>query len=161
MSGPVNSASIRLASSSRGAPASAETAASAFGLRESEACAAGARWWQPPSSSGAGSNPSKAIVRRNPIGAYLTDKQDKMATAKTARPKATRASAPRTGPRTWPRLVAGLAVLMLGLAWYYHGEVMARAVAGTAYGARVGCSCRFVGGRGLRDCRKDFEPWMR
>ena len=83
-----------------------------------------------------------------------------MATAKTARPKATRASAPRTVPRTWPRLVAGLAVLMLGLAWYYHGEVMARAVAGTAYGARVGCSCRFVGGRGLGDCRKDFEPGM-
>lgn len=71
------------------------------------------------------------------------------------------ANKPRTGaPRTWPRLLAGLAVLVIGLGWYYHGDLMARAVAGTAYGARVGCSCRFVGGRSLGDCRKDFEPGM-
>jgi hypothetical protein len=31
---------------------------------------------------------------------------------------------------------------------------------GAAYGARVGCSCRYVGGRSLGDCRKDFEPGM-
>jgi hypothetical protein len=71
------------------------------------------------------------------------------------------ANKPRAGAsRTWPRLLAGVLVLALGLGWYYHGDVMARAVAGTAYGARVGCSCRFVGGRGLGDCRKDFEPGM-
>jgi hypothetical protein len=29
-----------------------------------------------------------------------------------------------------------------------------------SYGARVGCSCRYVGGRGLPDCAKDFEPGM-
>lgn len=34
------------------------------------------------------------------------------------------------------------------------------AVTGAAYGARVACSCRFVGGRPLGDCRKDFEPGM-
>ena len=31
---------------------------------------------------------------------------------------------------------------------------------GTAYGARVACSCRYVGGREIEDCRKDFEPGM-
>ncbi|HEX7710285.1 MAG TPA: hypothetical protein VF418_05050 [Sphingomonadaceae bacterium] len=64
------------------------------------------------------------------------------------------------GPRIWPRLLLGFVVLVAGLGWYYHADVMARAVAGTAYGARVGCSCRFVGGRSLGDCRKDFEPGM-
>ncbi len=34
------------------------------------------------------------------------------------------------------------------------------ATTGTSYGARVACSCRFVGGRGLSDCAKDFEPGM-
>lgn len=33
-------------------------------------------------------------------------------------------------------------------------------VTGASYGARVACSCRFVGGRQLGDCRKDFEPGM-
>ena len=31
---------------------------------------------------------------------------------------------------------------------------------GAAFGARVACSCRFVGGRELADCKKDFEPGM-
>lgn len=31
---------------------------------------------------------------------------------------------------------------------------------GAAYGARVACSCRYLGGRSLSDCRKDFEPGM-
>jgi hypothetical protein len=60
----------------------------------------------------------------------------------------------------WPRLALGLVLLLAGLGWYYHGEVLDQAVAGTAYGARVSCSCRFVGGRSLGDCRKDFEPGM-
>ncbi len=34
------------------------------------------------------------------------------------------------------------------------------AVTGASYGARVACSCRFVGGRSLGDCRKDFESGM-
>ena len=31
---------------------------------------------------------------------------------------------------------------------------------GAAFGARVACSCRYIGGRTLSDCRKDFEPGM-
>ena len=29
-----------------------------------------------------------------------------------------------------------------------------------AYGARIGCSCHFVAGRPLGECRHDFEPGM-
>ena len=74
-----------------------------------------------------------------------------MATAKTANGRS---------KRIWPRLALGLVVLAAGLGWFYHGQVMDQALAGTAYGARVACSCRFVGGRDLGDCRKDFEPGM-
>ncbi|WP_321325991.1 hypothetical protein [uncultured Parasphingorhabdus sp.] len=31
---------------------------------------------------------------------------------------------------------------------------------GTAYGARVACSCHYIGDRDIDDCRKDFEPGM-
>lgn len=37
---------------------------------------------------------------------------------------------------------------------------MAQAQAGAAYGARIGCSCRFVAGRPLEDCHKDFLSGM-
>jgi hypothetical protein len=78
-----------------------------------------------------------------------------MATAKTA---------PRDNPalrsRRWPKIVLALGVIAAIGAWYYRDTVMAQAVTGTAYGARVACSCRFVGGRDLKDCEKDFEPGM-
>lgn len=45
------------------------------------------------------------------------------------------------------------------LAWYWQ-PLNSYAVTGTSYGARVACSCRFVGGRPLSDCRNDFEPGM-
>lgn len=34
------------------------------------------------------------------------------------------------------------------------------AEAGTAFGARVGCSCRYVQGRDLQSCETDFEAAM-
>lgn len=45
------------------------------------------------------------------------------------------------------------------LAWFWQ-PLNSYAVTGASYGARVACSCRFVGGRELSDCRKDFEPRM-
>ena len=45
------------------------------------------------------------------------------------------------------------------LAWYWQA-LNSYAVTGASYGARVACSCRFVGGRSLSDCAKDFEPGM-
>ena len=31
---------------------------------------------------------------------------------------------------------------------------------GVGYGARVACACRYIDGRDLRTCYKDFEPGM-
>jgi hypothetical protein len=36
----------------------------------------------------------------------------------------------------------------------------AQAELGSAYAARVGCSCRYVQGRNLESCQSDFEPGM-
>src|SRR3546814_15887247 len=36
----------------------------------------------------------------------------------------------------------------------------AQAELGSAYAARVGCSCRYVQGRTLESCQSDFEPGM-
>jgi hypothetical protein len=55
-------------------------------------------------------------------------------------------------------MLAGLAALLV-LAWYWQ-PLNAYARLGASYGAHVGCSCRFIAGRSLSDCRKDFEPGM-
>jgi hypothetical protein len=55
----------------------------------------------------------------------------------------------------WLALLAGL----LALAWNWSA-IVAQAEAGAAYGARIACSCRFIGGRPLDDCAKDFMPGM-
>ena len=71
-----------------------------------------------------------------------------------------------TSPRRSPRgrrarklwlLVAIVAVA--ALAWFWH-PLNSYAETGTSYGARVACSCRYVEGRALGECRKDFEPGM-
>ena len=54
----------------------------------------------------------------------------------------------------------GLLVLLLIALAFAWSTLAAYARTGTAYGARVGCSCRFVGGRSLADCAHDFEPGM-
>ncbi|HQV02482.1 MULTISPECIES: hypothetical protein [unclassified Novosphingobium] len=61
----------------------------------------------------------------------------------------------------WRRrmLMLGLALIVALLAVFWK-PLNGYAQAGTAYGARVACSCRFVGGRELSDCKKDFEPGM-
>ncbi len=57
----------------------------------------------------------------------------------------------------------GLALLLLILAvmlFYFLPAIKGLTQAGTAYGARVTCSCRYIGGRSLEDCQKDFEDGM-
>ncbi|KRA81683.1 hypothetical protein ASD76_13240 [Altererythrobacter sp. Root672] len=55
-----------------------------------------------------------------------------------------------------------LVLLVLGgvLAWIYREPIVGYTTVGTAYGARTACSCRYVAGRPLGDCKKDFEPGM-
>ena len=50
----------------------------------------------------------------------------------------------------------GVAIVALLALWAAFGSsAMGYAHAGTAYAARVACSCRYVAGRGLEDCAKD------
>ena len=54
-------------------------------------------------------------------------------------------------------IAALLAVVLIAV---FGSTVRNYAVAGASVGARVACSCRYVGGRELSACRSDFEPGM-
>ncbi|KTE01227.1 hypothetical protein ATE68_18745 [Sphingopyxis sp. H038] len=54
----------------------------------------------------------------------------------------------------------GLSVLLAIFAIWKFPSVKAQAELGSAYAARVGCSCRYVQGRSLESCQSDFEPGM-
>lgn len=57
--------------------------------------------------------------------------------------------------RWWVWLLV-LLVAAIGIFWFARGEEFTRTgEAGTAYAARVACSCRFVAGRSMEDCGKD------
>ncbi|HEX4848694.1 MAG TPA: hypothetical protein VFV30_11160 [Novosphingobium sp.] len=61
----------------------------------------------------------------------------------------------------WRRRAVLLGLVLIGvLLATFWTPLMGYAEAGSAYGARVACSCRYVGGRSLGDCKKDFEPGM-
>ena len=67
-------------------------------------------------------------------------------------------SARRSGTgksRKWPWVLLAAALLLAGLAYAFRAPINGYAGAGTAYSARVACSCRFVAGRSLEDCKKD------
>jgi hypothetical protein len=68
----------------------------------------------------------------------------------------------RVGPRPRRgRKVLVIAVILAALLFAaFWSTVSSYAVAGASVGARVACSCRYLGGRQLADCRKDFEPGM-
>jgi hypothetical protein len=51
--------------------------------------------------------------------------------------------------------IGGTIVALLALWAAFGHAAVGYARAGTAYGARVACSCRFVAGRSLADCAKD------
>jgi hypothetical protein len=58
-------------------------------------------------------------------------------------------------------IAGGLLVLALLalVSWQWTG-LSARAQLGAAYGARIGCSCRYVEGRAMGSCDSDKEPGM-
>jgi len=64
--------------------------------------------------------------------------------------------------RRWRRVVALVLVVavMVCLAWVW-GPAQRYAETGASYGARVACSCRYLGGRSLADCHKDMEGAVR
>ena len=84
-----------------------------------------------------------------------------MATAKPpALPRQRQPSPPAPRRRNWRN---ALALVLLGvallLAWFWK-PLNGNAVAGASYGAKVTCACRYISGRSLQDCRKDFVPGM-
>ena len=84
-----------------------------------------------------------------------------MATANTST-TLRREGAPRPGRARQRWLIALIVVIALiaaVFAWFW-GTINGYAQVGASYGARVACSCRYVGGRTLGDCAKDFEPGM-
>jgi hypothetical protein len=58
------------------------------------------------------------------------------------------------------RLVWISAILAAAVLAAWWSTFRSYAVAGASVGARVACSCRYVGGRALSECREDFEPGM-
>ena len=62
--------------------------------------------------------------------------------------------------RTWPRALLVMAALAGAAGWFYREPIAGYARTGAAFGARTACSCRYVAGRSLEDCKKDFEPGM-
>ena len=61
------------------------------------------------------------------------------------------------GCMPWVLIVAVLTGIFL--IWKFP-SFKAQAELGSAYAARVGCSCRYVQGRSLDSCQSDFEPGM-
>ena len=57
--------------------------------------------------------------------------------------------------RRWPWVLLLVAVVLGGLGWLYRAPIMGYTAAGSTYSAHVICSCRYIGGRSLEDCKKD------
>ncbi|MBB3034323.1 hypothetical protein [Alteriqipengyuania lutimaris] len=66
--------------------------------------------------------------------------------------------------RLWPRILLVIAlglVTVLAVAWYANRTTInGYAMTGASYAARVGCSCRYIGGRSIGDCAKDKVAGM-
>ena len=58
------------------------------------------------------------------------------------------------------RIVLVLAVIAIALLALYREPLFGYARTGAAFGARTACACRYLAGRRLGDCKKDFEPGM-
>jgi hypothetical protein len=85
------------------------------------------------------------------IAVTMSSKQEAMATAKPSR---------NLRNRLWPKLALGIALILGVSVWFYRTPIYRDAELATAYGARVGCACRYIGGREIGDCERDFEPGM-
>jgi len=94
-------------------------------------------------------------------GAEHSGRPTQMAIAKKSRnPKA--GSSAANGKRPFPWVSAFVLVVIGGaLLWWFYGEAArGYAMAGTGYGAKNACSCRYISGRESGSCQADFVPGM-
>lgn len=89
-----------------------------------------------------------------------------MATAN--KPSGKKSAAPRQPARKGHALssrrwlqAALILMLAMGAVYYVYREpLLGYSRAGAAYGARIGCSCRYIDGRELGSCKGDLEQGM-
>ena len=83
-----------------------------------------------------------------------------MATATSPQPNS---GAPKTplslGQKIKYALIAVLVLIGLWLAFSF-ADIKAQAKLGVSYASHIACSCRYIEGRPLNACIKDFEPGM-
>ena len=100
------------------------------------------------------------------MAALHLPKQGMMATAK--KPSGRNSAAPRISarrnwgflPRRWLHAVLLVALVAGGLFYAYREPLFGYSQAGVAYGARIGCACRYIDGRDLGSCKGDMEDGM-
>jgi hypothetical protein len=78
-----------------------------------------------------------------------------------ATPTFTKRAAPPTLKRRYILPVVG-SVALIALAWlaYNYQSIKGQAELAAAYGAHIACSCRYIAGREIENCKRDFEPGM-
>ena len=57
-------------------------------------------------------------------------------------------------------ILALFLLVLIAVLFFNWNFIRGQLDVGTSYGARVACSCHYVGGRDIEDCEKDFEPGM-
>ena len=83
-----------------------------------------------------------------------------MATATSPKPNGEAPKASFTvGQKIKYAAIAVLALLLLWLVFSFAG-IKAQAQLGVSYASHIACSCRYIEGRPLDACTKDFEPGM-
>jgi hypothetical protein len=67
-----------------------------------------------------------------------------------------------SGKRPFPWVSGFVLLVVIGTAiwWFYGAAIRGYALAGTGYGAKNACSCRYISGRDLNSCEADFVPGM-
>ncbi|WP_230292250.1 hypothetical protein [Croceicoccus sp. Ery5] len=62
--------------------------------------------------------------------------------------------------RLWQAVPVAVLTGFAAAAFVWGPGMAAEARAGTDFGARIACSCHYVAGRPIDQCRADFEPGM-
>jgi hypothetical protein len=83
-----------------------------------------------------------------------------MARMTSPAPPADSTAVKRTGLSRAKLIAIILGIAVIGYAVWQFPTWLRMAEVGSAYGARMGCSCRYVQGRDIESCATDAEPGM-